>query len=442
MPLFGSGFEAKKKLKPNLKMATQRISMIVNKKTNLVARHKREIVGLLQAGKYDKANIKIEHIIREDRTIEVYEIISLMCELLVERLTLIATDKVCPADLAASISTVIWVGPRLEVPELGVVTKQFGLKYGKDFVRRARQNADGFVDVRIMNRLSIQPPPREAREAYVKELCALGGIEFEESMLAGSTLAGVFSQDNRVGSKAEETPAGLPTFPAYNPAGAGGPGAPGAPGGTFPPGGPGAPGNVYDRPIGGVAMAAPGAAAAAAAAAAAPGMYRVGNPATGAAGPWVGAPAGGMPAGGMPAGGMPVGAAPAPVPSFPMPPTATAGEYGRAAFSAAMATGPGTFSASISAGGPVPAPTAGGLPAGINPAMAPTYAPPAPTGPVYGAKGAPTAGVAPGPAPAAGGAAAGAPGATAGVGAPRAPAQSTVPDFDELSARFAALRDA
>lgn len=69
---------------------------------------------------------------------------------------LIAADKVCPADLVASIHTVIWAGPRLEAPELKVVTQQFGCKYGKEFVRRARQNADGMVNDKIISRLSIQ----------------------------------------------------------------------------------------------------------------------------------------------------------------------------------------------------------------------------------------------------------------------------------------------
>lgn len=59
MPLFGSGFEAQKKLKPNLKMASQRMAMVINKKTNQVARHKRGIIDLLKAGKTDKANIKV-----------------------------------------------------------------------------------------------------------------------------------------------------------------------------------------------------------------------------------------------------------------------------------------------------------------------------------------------------------------------------------------------
>lgn len=54
--------------------------------------------------------------------------------------------------------------------------------------------------------LAQQPPTREQREHYMKELCGLAGIEFDESMIAGSTLAGVFDEDNRVGSKAAEIP--------------------------------------------------------------------------------------------------------------------------------------------------------------------------------------------------------------------------------------------
>ena len=59
MPLFGSGFEAQKKLKPNLKMACQRMAMVINKKTNMVKRHKGGIVDLIKANKIDKANIKV-----------------------------------------------------------------------------------------------------------------------------------------------------------------------------------------------------------------------------------------------------------------------------------------------------------------------------------------------------------------------------------------------
>eukprot|EP00441_Pelagodinium_beii_P022118 CAMPEP_0197674094 /NCGR_PEP_ID=MMETSP1338-20131121/82248_1 /TAXON_ID=43686 ORGANISM="Pelagodinium beii, Strain RCC1491" /NCGR_SAMPLE_ID=MMETSP1338 /ASSEMBLY_ACC=CAM_ASM_000754 /LENGTH=62 /DNA_ID=CAMNT_0043254429 /DNA_START=192 /DNA_END=377 /DNA_ORIENTATION=- len=62
MPLFGPSFQPTKVLKPNLKMACQRIAMVCNKKTNAARTHRREIQRLLADRKYEKANIKAEHV--------------------------------------------------------------------------------------------------------------------------------------------------------------------------------------------------------------------------------------------------------------------------------------------------------------------------------------------------------------------------------------------
>ena len=77
--LFG-GFRASK-IKPQLKMAAQRITLTINKKTNSIKKQKREVAELLAKNKEEKARIRVEHIIREDFTIEAYEIIELLCEL-------------------------------------------------------------------------------------------------------------------------------------------------------------------------------------------------------------------------------------------------------------------------------------------------------------------------------------------------------------------------
>lgn len=414
MPLFGSGFEPQKKLKPNLKMSVQRMAMVVNKKSNSVARHKREIRDLLTAGKYDKANIKLEHCLREERTIEAYEIISLMCELLAERLSLICADKVCPEDLVPSVHTVIWAGPRLEAPELKVVAQQFGCKYGKDFVRRARANADGLVNEKIMTRLDARfLPSKEERVAQMTALCGEAGIEFDDSMVTGSTLTGVFDEDNRnTGAAIPE----LPTFASYGGAAPGAGGYPQAGGvGAYPRGAPGggAPANAYGGGPGGglasgfpaVPRGPPGSGGMGGGGGMGAMPYRTGDPRTGATTNWQmggrGAPAGAMP---------PAAAAPAPMPSFPMP---NAGDYGRAAFSTAMNAPSGV------GGAPMPR----GPPRGLNPAVNPSYNPPPPQ-----------------TKPGVGGGGGGAPGGN--IAPSRNPAPSAVPDFDELSARFARLRDA
>lgn len=62
-----------------------------------------------------------EHVIREERLVEAYEILELMCELLAERLSLIAHDKACPPELIGSVHTLIWAAPRTEVSEFKAV---------------------------------------------------------------------------------------------------------------------------------------------------------------------------------------------------------------------------------------------------------------------------------------------------------------------------------
>ena len=70
----------------------------------------REIAKMLAEDppKEEKARIKSEALIRDDNTVEAYEILQLNCELLSERIHLITHSKECPQDLVSSISTLIW----------------------------------------------------------------------------------------------------------------------------------------------------------------------------------------------------------------------------------------------------------------------------------------------------------------------------------------------
>lgn len=61
----------------------------------------REIAKLLAEDppKEEKARIRAEALIRDDGTIEAYEILQLSCELICERIKLITASKFCPEDL-------------------------------------------------------------------------------------------------------------------------------------------------------------------------------------------------------------------------------------------------------------------------------------------------------------------------------------------------------
>ncbi|EED86570.1 predicted protein, partial [Thalassiosira pseudonana CCMP1335] len=170
MPFFG-GYKAAK-LKPQLKMAVTRFSIASNKKSALMKQQIREIAILLadQPPKEEKARIKAEALIRDDNTVEAYEILQLTCELLSERIHLISHSKECPPDLISSISTLIWASTIVDIPELVIIRQQFRYKFGKEFDDEAMQNVGGVINERVAAKLSVQPPSAYLVQTYLEKI--------------------------------------------------------------------------------------------------------------------------------------------------------------------------------------------------------------------------------------------------------------------------------
>jgi len=170
--LFDWGFNANK-LKTQLKMAIHRFQMASNKKSALLKQNMREVAVLLAEDppKEEKARIKAEALIRDDYVIEAYDILSLNCELLSERIKLIQFSKECPPDLISCISTLMYAAPRVDIPELLVVRKQFTAKYGKKFDEHAMENVGGILNERVVTKLSVQPPAAYLVQTYLEQIC-------------------------------------------------------------------------------------------------------------------------------------------------------------------------------------------------------------------------------------------------------------------------------
>ena len=94
--------------------------------------------------------------IREDFTIEAYEILSLLCDLLSERIRYLASEPQCPPDLYEAVCTLIWSAHRTDIAELQDVKKQFAKKYGKEFIEEAMENKNSCVNERVVHKLSVQ----------------------------------------------------------------------------------------------------------------------------------------------------------------------------------------------------------------------------------------------------------------------------------------------
>ena len=167
------------KAKPALQMAVSRFSININRKTNQNKNRRREIASLLAEGKEEKARIRVETVIREEFTIEAYEVLSLMCELLVERMRLIDSQPECPPDLVGPVSSLLWASDRAEVTELETIRDQFRKKYGKEFVDRALSNEGDVVNPRVLAKLGVTPPSALLVEAYLKEIAREHNVAWE-----------------------------------------------------------------------------------------------------------------------------------------------------------------------------------------------------------------------------------------------------------------------
>lgn len=166
-------------------MAVHRFQMASNKKSALLKQSMREVAVLLAEDppKEEKARIKAEALIRDDYMIEAYDILSLNCELLSERLKLISFSKQCPPDLVSSVATLIYAAPRVDIPELQIIRKQFRAKYGKKFEEDALNNVGGVLNERVVTKLSVQPPAAYLVQTYLEQICDKYEVDWSQQFV-------------------------------------------------------------------------------------------------------------------------------------------------------------------------------------------------------------------------------------------------------------------
>lgn len=160
-------------------MAVTRFNMASNKKSALMKQNMREIAKLLGDNKEESARIKAEALIRDDGTIEAYEILQLTCDLLFERIKLISSSKTCPEDLKSSIATLIWASDRVDIKELNEIRKQFKSKFGKQFDTDAIENKGDICNDRIVAKLSVQPPTAFLVQTYLEKIADQFGVDWQ-----------------------------------------------------------------------------------------------------------------------------------------------------------------------------------------------------------------------------------------------------------------------
>ncbi|XP_041006721.1 probable GPI-anchored adhesin-like protein PGA55 isoform X2 [Juglans microcarpa x Juglans regia] len=173
------------KCKTALKLAVSRIKLLKNKRDVQLKQLKREVAQLLESGQDRTARIRVEHVVREEKTTAAYELIEIYCELIVARLSIIESQKNCPIDLKEAISSVIFAAPRCaDVPELMDIRKQFTAKYGKDFVSAAIElRPDCGVGRMLVEKLSAKAPDGQTKIKILSTIAEENNVKWDPNSL-------------------------------------------------------------------------------------------------------------------------------------------------------------------------------------------------------------------------------------------------------------------
>ncbi|KAF5726043.1 hypothetical protein HS088_TW23G00781 [Tripterygium wilfordii] len=169
------------KCKTALKLAASRIKLMRNKREVQVKQMKRDLVKLLVSGQDRTARIRVEHVLREEKTMAAYDLLEIYCELLVARLPIIESQKTCPIDLKEAISSVIFASPRCaDIPELLDVRKHFKAKYGKEFASAAVElRPDCGVSRLLVEKLSAKAPDGPTKMKILREIAEEHNIKWD-----------------------------------------------------------------------------------------------------------------------------------------------------------------------------------------------------------------------------------------------------------------------
>eukprot|EP00038_Savillea_parva_P006672 m.165148 g.165148 ORF g.165148 m.165148 type:complete len:456 (-) comp12523_c0_seq1:557-1924(-) len=177
--MFAHRFSAKD-LKVQLKLAINRIKMLMRKKENQGLLAKKEVAELLGKDKVELARIKTELIIKDDYLIETLEILEVFFNVLLSRMGLIERQKEVHAEIREAVMTILWAGPRLEadITEMPKICSQLTARFGKPVAELAITNTENCASERVVSKMTVTTPLRSLVEAYLAAIAKTYNVAY------------------------------------------------------------------------------------------------------------------------------------------------------------------------------------------------------------------------------------------------------------------------
>lgn len=170
------------KFKPTVSLAISRLAVLKNQRNARLRQARSDVVQLLQLPDHHKrALLRVEHVIKEQNMLDVYDEIEGYLNLLIERIHLIAQERECPDELQEAASGILFAASRCgDFPEIQEIRAILTSRFGKEFASRAielRNNCK--VHPKIITKLSTRMPSLESRMKVLKEIASENDITLQ-----------------------------------------------------------------------------------------------------------------------------------------------------------------------------------------------------------------------------------------------------------------------
>ncbi|KAH7314815.1 hypothetical protein KP509_21G021800 [Ceratopteris richardii] len=154
-----------------------------NKRDIELKQMRRELAQHLENGRESTACVRVEHIIREQNLMEVYDILENFCELLIVRMPIIESQRDCPLDLKEAVSSLIFAAPRAsDLPELQEVQTLLTFKYGRAFATSAIELwPECGVNRLVIEKLSACVPTARVKLELMREIAEQFNVSWDSS---------------------------------------------------------------------------------------------------------------------------------------------------------------------------------------------------------------------------------------------------------------------
>lgn len=131
-----------------------------------------DLAQLINSGDEHIAFNRVEQLIKDERTVAVYELLENFCEFIIIHLSYIRRHKDCPNDINEAVSSLIYASARCgELPELPLIRKLFGERYGQRFAMAAVELFPGnLVNREIQVKLSMNSVTDDVKNGLVDEI--------------------------------------------------------------------------------------------------------------------------------------------------------------------------------------------------------------------------------------------------------------------------------